>query len=258
MSTARRMVVLNGKFTPRSISGLAFWHDPSNDGTVTLNGGDVSQINDLSTFSRNNSQATEAEQPAYTTGASGINNRNVISFTAANNDALSMANALGVARNVTGFTFVGVARIAALGSGHRILTIFNNATGVRFSAGVNTSNQLNIGTRRLDGEGADTKASTATITAGQAFFFTYAVDYVNGSTFLQLDAVTRTQAITGWTVDGGNSSDTNSGAAPLFGRQSTNTLNADVAVKAGYARFLSPSEIERLRTQYFKPKWGTP
>lgn len=52
-------------WTPAQISTLA-WYDASNESSVTLNGTDVSQINDLSGNGYNATQSTPSLQPAYT------------------------------------------------------------------------------------------------------------------------------------------------------------------------------------------------
>jgi hypothetical protein len=51
-------------FNPLSISGLAFWSDPSDASRVTLNGSTISQIADKSGNGRAFSNATAANQPS--------------------------------------------------------------------------------------------------------------------------------------------------------------------------------------------------
>jgi hypothetical protein len=63
-------------FDPRTISGLAVWLDASVSSSITLNGGNVSQWNDLSGNGRNATQATAASQPSYSTAA--LNGKNVV------------------------------------------------------------------------------------------------------------------------------------------------------------------------------------
>jgi hypothetical protein len=63
-------------FNPKSIAGLAVWFDASVASSVTLNGGNVSQWNDLSGNDRHATQATAGNQPSYSTAA--LNGRNVV------------------------------------------------------------------------------------------------------------------------------------------------------------------------------------
>ena len=69
-----------GGFNPKTISGLAFWIDPSDSATVTLNGSTISQITDKSGNGRTFLNATAVNQPAQTT----LNGRN-----AANVDSIA-------------------------------------------------------------------------------------------------------------------------------------------------------------------------
>ena len=63
-------------FDPTSIEGLAVWFDASVASSVTLNGGNVSQWNDLSGNDRHATQATAGNQPSYSTAA--LNGKNVV------------------------------------------------------------------------------------------------------------------------------------------------------------------------------------
>jgi hypothetical protein len=63
-------------FDPKTISGLAVWFDASVSSSVTLNGGNVSQWNDLSGNGRHATQATAGNQPSYSTAA--LNGKNVV------------------------------------------------------------------------------------------------------------------------------------------------------------------------------------
>lgn len=65
-------------FSPSSLTGLYAWWDFADAGTVTLNGGNVSQIADKSGNGRALSQATAANQPAYT--SAGQNGKSVATF----------------------------------------------------------------------------------------------------------------------------------------------------------------------------------
>lgn len=63
-------------FDPRTIAALFAWYDAADAASVTLNGANISQINDKSGNGRHLTQATALNQPAYL--ASGINGRRVI------------------------------------------------------------------------------------------------------------------------------------------------------------------------------------
>lgn len=63
-------------FNPKSIAGLFAWYDASDSASITLNGSNISQINDKSGNGRNLTQSTATLQPARL--ASGINGRAVI------------------------------------------------------------------------------------------------------------------------------------------------------------------------------------
>lgn len=63
-------------FSPRSISGLAFWIDPSDESQVTLNGTTISQITDKSGNGRTFSNGTAGNQPAQST----LNGKNAINI----------------------------------------------------------------------------------------------------------------------------------------------------------------------------------
>ena len=77
-------------WTPANIS-TALWLDAADASTITLNGGNVSQWNDKSGNARNATQATAANQPAYT--ASGLNGKPVLTWDGGN-DVLNTASAL--------------------------------------------------------------------------------------------------------------------------------------------------------------------
>ena len=55
-------------FSPDSLAGLQLWHDATDAGSITLNGGNVDTINDKSGNGRHFSQATASQQPPYVSG----------------------------------------------------------------------------------------------------------------------------------------------------------------------------------------------
>jgi len=66
-------------FDPRTISGLQLWLDATDAGSLTFNGGTVSQANDKSGNGRHFRQGTGANQPSYV--AAGMNGRPALQFT---------------------------------------------------------------------------------------------------------------------------------------------------------------------------------
>lgn len=242
-------------YTPTTPATPVFWHDTSNSGSVTLNVSDVSQINDLSGNVRHASQGTAGQQPAYTTA--GINGKNVITYTGGNNDALAFASALGVARNVAGFTFMGIAKFADFAAQYRLLTILNNGAGPRFALNVNaTSAKLSLSSRRLDADSVVTSTSTTCIfTAGVASFFAVSLNYSTGQVSFYLDGITETLAVT-WAGGNGNTSDTDSGSAPNYGRNGAVVFSGVQGEWLAYAQTLTATQINLLRMNYFRPNWA--
>lgn len=68
-----------GGFGPASIPGLVAWLDASDEGTITLNGGNVSQWSDKSGSRNHATQTTAANQPRY--DRERINGRHAITWT---------------------------------------------------------------------------------------------------------------------------------------------------------------------------------
>jgi hypothetical protein len=76
-------------WTPAQIT-TALWLDAADSSTITLNGSTVSQWSDKSGNTRDFSQATAANQPAYSTNA--LNGKNVINFVSV--DSLTRSSAI--------------------------------------------------------------------------------------------------------------------------------------------------------------------
>jgi hypothetical protein len=240
---------------PGSVASPALWLDPSIASTVTLNGSDVSQINDRTTNARHASQGTGAIQPAYTTA--GINSRNTITYTAANNDALALANATTMTQNISGFCLWAVVKIASLAAANRVFTAVGGTAGARFLCTIGlTTGRPSVGTRRLDSDtNVTSSAASAAVAAGTASFVLWQADYVNGTYALQVGGSRETGSIV-WVGGNGNTDNTASSAAPNFGRNSAVTLGGDTGETAAYARALTTGEMDRLRS-YCTAKWGT-
>jgi hypothetical protein len=73
-------------FDPRTIPNCALWLDPADTSTVTLNGANVSQLNDKSGLGYNMSQTTAGNQPTYSTA---LNGNRMLTFTQASSTRLS-------------------------------------------------------------------------------------------------------------------------------------------------------------------------
>jgi hypothetical protein len=71
-----------------SLITTGLWLDAADASTITESGGAVSQWNDKSGNGRNVTQAISARQPVYTTA--GLNSKNVLTFTAANQHFLDL------------------------------------------------------------------------------------------------------------------------------------------------------------------------
>lgn len=132
-------------FNPKAIPGLQIWVDASVASSVTLNSGNVSQIDDLSGNSRHLAQGTAANQPAYLTN--GRNGKNVIDYGATTGKSLvqTLASAFTLAQPVTffwayktpasgGYTASDVTNAAFDGTG-RLLLYGNAGNEFRLNAG---------------------------------------------------------------------------------------------------------------------------
>lgn len=113
-------------FDPRTISGLALWLDVTRLSSLTFNGSNVSQANDLSGGAYHFTQSTGANQPAYV--AAGMNGKPAIQFTssAANlmNSSATIANVVGSPTSSPQFTIFSVMKLP---SGTSQLTFGSNS-----------------------------------------------------------------------------------------------------------------------------------
>ncbi|MCK5642779.1 MAG: hypothetical protein KAJ19_18365 [Gammaproteobacteria bacterium] len=74
---------------------LLSWHDPSNAGSVTLNGSDIAQLDDLSGNGHHVAQVTPARQPALAAGA--LNGLDAGLYDTTSNTVLSVPSAVATA-----------------------------------------------------------------------------------------------------------------------------------------------------------------
>jgi hypothetical protein len=75
----RTMRPLASAWTPKAVPGLFAWYDFADSSSITLNSGNISQINDKSGNGKTMTQATAAAQPAMTFNA--LNGRSAATFT---------------------------------------------------------------------------------------------------------------------------------------------------------------------------------
>lgn len=116
MRTPRRLILTDaggggGGFDPLTLSPAAWW-DFSDASSVTLNSGNVSQINDKSGNTQHITQGTASRQPLYSLAAQ--NGRNVAVFDGTN-DTLSR-NPFGLAQPFTVFSVIKVTGLASEGN----------------------------------------------------------------------------------------------------------------------------------------------
>ena len=140
-------------FDPRSIAGLAAWWDFADSSSITLNGGNISQILDKSGAGRIASQSTALNQPALTSNAQ--NGRSMATFDnlrthlAYQSDIFTFngaATVFVVCKDVTTFGGTGLADYAAFLSEYRGTrtsvwlgpTLFDTAVARGFRPGIDS------------------------------------------------------------------------------------------------------------------------
>jgi hypothetical protein len=114
-------------FNPRSISGLAVWHDAADSSTVTLDSGRVSAWADKSGNGRTMSNSTSGTtQPSYITA--GQNGRNVVRFAAASIQRLNAAanSTFNFLHNGTPCTVMFAAKTGTTTDYNAVLTHFGS------------------------------------------------------------------------------------------------------------------------------------
>ena len=228
-------------FSPKTISGLAFWIDASKSSTVTLNGSTVSSISDQSGNGKNAAQPTAANQPAYNATMNGLNvvsmddspATNLFITNPPNNSGLTVITAMritGSGNRILGFA-VASGNEDVPGGGTGWLPLWNVAAPGGFANGATRSN--------LTGGLATNEASVVTMThSGTAI-----INYKNG-----------TAAATDTGVVGLRSSF----ARFYFGGLSDAAAFAtsyDVGELLCYTRVLSASERQKIE-RYLGKKWG--
>lgn len=211
-------------FDPLTLSP-AVWFDPSDAASVTLNGGNVSQINDKSGNARHAAQGTAGNQPPYVTA--GMNGKNIIQFTATNH-------------------LLGTSSYTVTQPHTMVVVIkMNDLTGS--PAVLYTQPDTEIATQPNWRIYAGTTA-TSSITADTS---AHAMGFVvNGaSSSIIMDGVT---------VQSGLSVGSNGQTTQLFiGRSGSRSAKADYGEIFDIPGVLSGASLTNLFA-YLKAKWGTP
>lgn len=216
-------------FTPADLSP-AFWYDASNSGSITLNGSNVSQWNDLSGNSRHLTQGTAASQPAYV--SAGQNGLNIVTFDGVD-DALSRATTPALSQP---FSIWMAMKFTTVTAGYR--PISSGSTVQVLLSGSNL--QLFAGTSAT---AAGTESTTAVV-YGMVF---------NGSTSILrrngvADANSGSLAVSTGSIAG----------LSLASRGGTAFFSAlSVFEVVGVAGQISAGSMTSLEA-YLKAKWGTP
>lgn len=134
-------------FSPRSIANLGIWCDASVASSITLNGSNVSQWDDLSGNSRHLTQETALNQPGY--NANGLNGKAVLTFDGTNQSIFTTNGGANGVNSVSLFAVIyhaagGNNEDAAFGIGEagqtrRVRTLYrgSNQTTMGFSMWAN-------------------------------------------------------------------------------------------------------------------------
>jgi hypothetical protein len=246
-------------WTPAALGAdLALWLDADDAGTITLNGSTVAQWNDKSGNNRHVSQAVATAQPTYlSVGFSGKP-----SLRTDGTDTLT-AGTTSLGRNVGGLTaaIVGMHPVGATFNSNACdIIIYSASVGpTRMYLGPNpsasTSNRYAVAGRRLDGDAfASVSSSTDSlanrgnpwIRIGQRAYTDGVVNHwTNG-----------TQDITSFALQGaGNTSDTNSAQAIIFGGVSNAPANTQLSEIVVTHSTMTTDDRQKLEG-YLAWKWG--
>lgn len=237
-------------------SSLALWLDANDAGTITLNGGTVSQWSDKSGNGWHMSQATAANQPAYVTG--GLNGKPVIRTDGA--DRLQNTTT-SLFRDVGAATWVAVAKYpVARGQGNAALLMCSRGDANNSARLILTANPspdgpfMGVAGRRLDADGFQT-ATSSTARIVDTWFLE--VGQANYSAAQANHWTNGTQDLTGAAFQtAGNSSDTDPLSVNVFG--STNILapaGTEIAEGIAIEGPLSTEDRQKIEG-YLAHKWG--
>lgn len=224
MRTAQRSTLLD--VTP-SPARTVLRYDPTSDSNLTLSGSSVTGATDMT---GNGCSGTTAAGPDRVTGASGINNVQCFNFVGANNDNLSVLNALGAFSGVSQITLMAVVEMPNFTLSNLLFNILSSVSGNRFSASITqTTGKPQIAARRRNADSAITVASSLALTAAQRAFIAMYVDFLRGLFYFQIDGdyeILRPTSM--WASGRGRTERANSSGAPVFGRVGSSVLNGKV------------------------------
>lgn len=231
---------------PTALSGCVLWLDASDTSTITLSGSDVTLWEDKSGQGNDAAQDGAAAMPS--SGINTINSLNVIDFTSASNERLSIGQpaSLDFLPMTDSFTIIIVAKYG------------NTATEVIFGKAGLTSTlrqymvyEANTGMYRSVIGGAFNSANSDY--SGAAHVFVTAVSTVNNETsidgtFLVSNSILSTASNANDVLIGGRRSDDANGGLAL-------PYNGDIAEIIVYNEFKDNGGLAIL-TSRLKTKWG--
>ena len=239
-------------------ASLALWLDANDAITVILNGSNVSAWNDKSGNARNFLQVTAGSRPLYL--PTGFNSKPTIQ-TDGGDSLLLGVSSLG--RNVSGLTaaIVGVYPVGATFLANASDLFFVGGGPTRFvmtpNPSASTANRYGFGGRRLDTDGFATASSaTNSITnlgnpwiriAQRAYSDGVGHHWTNGTQDL-------TGAVFG-TQGAGNTSDTNSNIAQIFGGVANLPANSQISEVVLTHSTMVNDDRQKLEG-YLAHKWG--
>ena len=241
-------------WTPASIDGLALWLDASDESTITLSSGAVSQWNDKSGNARHATQGTSDDRPVVQVAA--INGRNALRFDGTN-DFLAINDGRNLFRNAAAATVYAVAKTTTPSSS--LMRIFHASVGDNNSnnrvALVAVSGAMTFRVRRLDGD-SESSLSGGVIASDTAQIFRGHVDYANrpGALFVNGDSVASNATL----VSEGSTSNTDSHTIQIArspGFDGSQYWSGDIAEILALPRLLTSAESETVDT-YLATKWG--
>lgn len=234
-----RLLRPSGRFTPKSVPGLAAWWDANDTSTLTLDGnGNVSSWADKSGNSVTASQGTANNRPTPT--AAGLNGKQVLTFDGSN-DSLAFT---GTAR--TDETVIVVARVNYVANqAHQIIGDASSGFGLNLTTRPSTDSPLFA---YVGGFSVGTTAIRYAYPFGVAF----------GPSVVSMvrSASSGGQLLTDGTSRG-TCTASNSFAFARLGVIGTTTqpMNGYIAEVCIYSRALSTSERQRVE-RYLGTKWG--
>ena len=245
-SSSCLLTVMSGGFSPAQLPNLAIWLDASNYGSLTFNGGDISQWNDLSANGNHIAQGTASAQPTYE--AAGINGKPALDFD--NTDFLTIADNATLSGSQH-FIVAVVKRVTDTGAAQNICGKFVTGSSQReYCIGVDSGDKFfgQASTTGGTGAGLVTSVSTQAATVDTAFLLAGWTDGVNNNVSVN-NANTDADAFTPPIFDGTSGFYVGQGGS---GGAFFNGMVSEVIKTNG-----DPGAGLRLATiQYLAAKWG--